>query len=330
MSQEPMISVIMPVYNQQNFVGPAIESILGQTYSDFELIIFDDGSTDDSLKIIQSYDDPRIRVVWGKGNRKLVPPLNDGLRMARGKYVARMDSDDISLPTRFEEQVSFLETHPDVDICGTFFRTIGRGINYVASYPIEHNDIKLALMFFCSFAHPAIMIRRSTILEKKLFYDEAFLYAEDYDLWSRMAWEGGVFYNIPKVLLRYRVGKFHISSVHGGRQKQLTHQIVARNFVQFGLKEEDIQPLLREIHRSSELKDALHVFDMLIEINHERKVYDQKKFEIMVSLAKFYFIYEYVKLGVNVLSCIDKKDASRHPKLLARLFFKVILSYIMR
>ncbi|WP_071530750.1 glycosyltransferase [Selenomonas sp. CM52] len=323
-----MISVIMPVYNQQNFIGAAIESILAQTYSNFELIILDDGSTDDSLKIIRSYTDPRIRVVWGKGNRKLVPPLNDGIRMARGKYVARMDSDDISLPRRFEEQVGFLEAHPDVDICGTFFRTIGRGINYVASYPIEHNDIKLAQMFFCSFAHPAIMIRRSTILEKNLFYDEAFLYAEDYDLWSRMAWEGCVFYNIPKVLLRYRVGKFHISSVHGRRQKQLTHQIVARNLVQFGLEEMDVQPLLKEICRSSELKDALHVFDMLLEVNRERKVYDQKKFEIMVSLAKFYFLFEYTKLGVQVLFCMDKKDAFRHPKLLARLFVKVILSYI--
>ena len=149
LSQEPMISVIMPVYNAQQYLREAIDSVLDQTFSDFEFIIFDDGSTHESLKIIQSYQDLRIRLISGKGNRKLVPPLNEAMQMAKGKYLARMDSDDISLSNRFEEQVAFMEKNPDIDVCGTFFRTIGGRVNLSKVYPIFDLEIKLAMLFYC-------------------------------------------------------------------------------------------------------------------------------------------------------------------------------------
>ena len=327
MSQEPMISVIMPVFNRQDFVGTAIESILAQTYTDFEFIIFDDGSTDDSLKIIQSYRDPRIRVVSGKGNRKLVPPLNDAMKMARGKYLARMDSDDISLPRRFEHQINFLEKHPDIDVCGSFFRTLGGVFNFVQTYPIEHNDIKLALMFFCAFANPTTMVRRTAVYQKGIFYDKDFLYAEDYDFWSRMSAFGCTFHNIPKVLLRYRVGHLHIFTEHGGRQQQLTHQIVARNLVDFGLSEKDVQPLLRDAYTLETLKEAVHVFDMLPMINSRRKLYKRTSFENMVSLAKIHFVSEQLRLGLGVFSCIRGQDVFRQPVATLKFIVKFVISY---
>ena len=328
LSKEPMISVIMPVFNRQDFVGTAIESILAQTYTDFEFIIFDDGSTDDSLKIIQSYRDPRIRVVSGKGNRKLVPPLNDAIKMARGRYLARMDSDDISLPRRFEYQINFLEKHPDIDVCGGFFRTLGGGFNFVQTYPIKHDDIKLALMFFCAFANPTTMVRRTAILQKAIFYDEDFLYAEDYDFWSRMSASGCTFYNIPEVLLRYRVGHLHIFTEHGGRQQQLTHQIVARNLVDFGLPEQTVQPLLRDTYTLETLKEAIRIFEMLPDVNRRRNVYSSKAFDDMISLAKLRFVAEQSKLGIGVLSCIKKRDVFCQPKAFTKLLAKVLLAYV--
>ena len=328
MSKEPMISVIMPVYNAQQYLKEAIDSILDQTFSDFEFIIFDDGSTDESLKIIQSYKDPRIRLISGKGNRKLVPPLNDAIQMAKGKYLVRMDSDDISLPNRFEEQVAFMEKNPGIDVCGTFFRTIGGRVNLSKVYPVLDLEIKLAMLFYCPFAHPTVMMRRSTMISKCFSYDERFLYAEDYDLWRRMAASGCTFYNIPEVLLRYRVGHLHIFTEHGGRQQQLTHQIVARNLVAFGLPEQAVQPLLRDTYTMETLKEAVRVFEMLPDVNSRRKVYSPKAFADMTSLAKIRFVAEQSKLGVGVLSCIKKQDAFCQPKAFAKLLAKVLLAYV--
>ena len=325
MSQNPMISVIMPVYNQQELVGTAIESILSQTYEDFEFIIIDDGSTDNSLKVIQSYQDARIRVIWGKGNRKLVPALNDGIQSARGKYLARMDSDDISLPMRFEEQIKYMEEHPSVDVCGTYFRTIGLAVDYVQRYPFDNEDIKMAMIFFCPLAHPTVMIRRSTMFEKGLSYDKEFSYAEDYELWSRMSAVGCNFHNIPRVLLRYRMSESHISSVHGERQRQLTHRIVARNFVEFGVKEQDVQPLLNESHTRSTIKEAARVFDLLFGINQTRRAYNKSKFDKSVSSAKFRFLSEYLDLGGDLLSCVGRKDVFSQPISFLRLLLKIFL-----
>lgn len=327
LSQEPMISVIMPVYNAQQYLREAIDSVLDQTFSDFEFIIFDDGSTDESLKIIQSYQDPRIRLISGKGNRKLVPPLNEAMQMAKGKYLARMDSDDISLSNRFEEQVAFMEKNPDIDVCGTFFRTIGGRVNLSKVYPIFDLEIKLAMLFYCPFAHPTVMMRRSTMINKCFFYDKQFLYAEDYDLWSRMSAFGCTFHNIPEVLLRYRVGHLHIFTEHGGRQQQLTHQIVARNLVDFGLSEKDVQPLLRDAYTLETLKEAVHVFDMLPMINSRRKLYKRTSFENMVSLAKIHFVSEQLRLGLGVFSCIRGQDVFRQPVATLKFIVKFVISY---
>ena len=326
LSKEPMVSVIMPVYNAQQYLREAIDSILNQTFGDFEFIIFDDGSTDESLKIIQSYRDSRIRVVSGKGNRKLVPPLNDAIQMAKGKYLARMDSDDISLANRFQEQVTFMEKNPNIDVCGTFFRTIGGRVNLSKAYPVLDPKIKLAMLFYCPLAHPTVMMRRSTMINKCFFYDEQFLYAEDYDLWSRMAASGCTFHNIPEVLLRYRVGHLHIFSEHGGRQQQLTHQILARNLVDFGLPAKEVQPLLHDTYTLEHLKEAVRVFDMLPMTNSRKKQYDPASFGRMVSLAKIRFVSEQLRLGIGVFSCISIQDVFRQPIAFLKFMAKFIVS----
>ena len=124
----PHVSVVMAVYNTQEYVSDAIESILCQTYNDFEFIIIEDGSSDDSLNIIQSYSDPRIKVIRNKENLKLIKSLNLGLQKACGRYIIRMDADDVSRPDRIEKQVNYMESHPDCVLCGTSYRTFGDGV----------------------------------------------------------------------------------------------------------------------------------------------------------------------------------------------------------
>jgi glycosyltransferase involved in cell wall biosynthesis len=202
---DPTVSVIMPVYNGEGYLRAAIESILTQTFSDFEFLILDDGSTDRSSSIISGYDDPRISILR-HSNRGLAGTLNRGISLARGKYVARQDQDDISLPERFEKQVEFLERHPTVGLVGTWARIIagdaetGRTHNH----PSDNGAIKFALMFDNPFVHSSMMIRRSVFDSVGVYTtDPAKQPPEDYELWSRIARAYDVA-NIPEVLQIYR------------------------------------------------------------------------------------------------------------------------------
>jgi glycosyltransferase involved in cell wall biosynthesis len=146
----PRISVVMSVYNGEKYLRQAIESILQQTYTDFEFIIIDDGSTDSSREIIQSYDDKRIRLVINEQNIGLTKSLNKGIRLAKGEFIARMDADDISLPQRFEKQVAYLDSHPEVGVLGTYANIIdhrGKIINNII-FPTEHETILWTMLLF--------------------------------------------------------------------------------------------------------------------------------------------------------------------------------------
>lgn len=201
----PLISVVMAVYNADKYLVVAIESILQQTLSDFEFIVIDDGSTDGSLSIINRYADidNRIKIV-SRENKGLPASLNEGIRLAKGKYIARMDADDISLLTRFEEQVLFLEKHQEVGVCGTWAevfndeKILGR-----IRHPAEHEALKVKLLFSVCFVHPTVMIRKQLLDLHNVFYNEAYTNSQDYELWVRMSCYTK-FYNIEKVLLRYR------------------------------------------------------------------------------------------------------------------------------
>jgi glycosyltransferase involved in cell wall biosynthesis len=208
-----MISVVMPVYNGEKYLKEAIESILNQTYRDFEFIILNDGSTDKTEDIILSYNDPRIRYVKNKTNLQIVKALNKGIKLSCGKYIARMDADDISLPNRLEKQVSFLEKHKEIGVLGSSVQTIdafGIPINTL-NFPETHVLIKWFLCFYCPVAHPATMLRRN-ILDFNP-YQERPKHAEDYDLWTRLIWNTKVA-NLPDVLLQLRKHNKNISVSH--------------------------------------------------------------------------------------------------------------------
>jgi glycosyltransferase involved in cell wall biosynthesis len=200
----PLVSVILPVYNAETYIAEAIESILTQSYKNLELILINDGSTDRSLDIMQSYADIRIQII-SRENRGLVASLNEGIMKAKGKYIARMDADDISLPKRFEEQVAFLEMYPEVGLCGTAVIIFGDKIKgKIWRLPQSDNRIKSELLFSSALAHPTVMMRRELIEKYGLFYDPAFQHAEDFELWTRFA-EYTDIANLPEPLLKYRV-----------------------------------------------------------------------------------------------------------------------------
>lgn len=203
-----IVSVMMPVYNGQKYLSEAIESILNQTFTDFEFIIINDGSTDRTEEIILSYADHRIIYVKNEENLQIVKTLNKGILLAKGKYIARMDADDISLPTRLEKQITFMRENPHIDILGTWFETFGRK-KYIQKLPTEHEQIKSDILFYTPLAHPAIFAKSEVLKQYK--YPENYPKAEDYALWTQLI-SRFQFSNIPEVLLLYRLHDHQASS----------------------------------------------------------------------------------------------------------------------
>ena len=222
----PMISVLMPIYNAELYVGEAIESILNQTYKNFEFIIIDDGSTDNSLNIIKSYKDDRIKLFQNDENKGLIYTLNRGLDLAQGKYIARMDSDDISLPKRFEIQVNFLEQNKNIGILGTGAKGFGVK-SFIHSYNGRVSGIDL--MKACVIFHPTVFLRKEFFDKFNLRYSVDYKACEDYELWTR-AIRFMEIYNIPDILLNYRVHTSNIS-VTQSSQQNIKSEIIRKSLV---------------------------------------------------------------------------------------------------
>ena len=199
----PLVTVIMPVYNGEAYIREAIDSILSQTFGDFELLILNDGSSDRSAAIVKSYQDPRIRLIENPTNLGLIPTLNRGLQLARGMFIARMDCDDRSLPQRFVRQLEFLRAHPNVGICGAWMEAIGEREGYIWRYPIEPERIRASLLFESVLAHPSVMMRRELLERHGLCYSVTYQDAEDYGLWFEAA-QHFALANLSEVLVQYR------------------------------------------------------------------------------------------------------------------------------
>lgn len=228
----PKVTVLMPVYNGEKYLREAIESILKQTFKDFEFLIINDGSTDKTSEIINSFSDPRIILAPNEKNQGLIFSLNKGLDLAQGEYIARMDADDISLPERLEKQINFMDANPEVVVGGTWVKNIGHK-NFIGKYYTEHNQIKANLLFNSSLAHPTVMIR-NIFKNHNLFYDEKYKHAEDFDLWTRAA-DLTKFTNLPLVLLSLRRHDENISQTQNQAQKDNSDIIRLRQLKKIGI-----------------------------------------------------------------------------------------------
>lgn len=307
----PLVSVIMPVYNAEKYVALAVDSILNQTFQDFEFLIFNDGSSDASRQILESFKDPRIKLFNYPTNRGYVAHLNNGIEMATGKYIARMDADDIALPERFQLQVNVLENNPEIGLCGAWISQFeGDDLSnkrVLYKYASDHDEICVKLLRHNSFAHPVVMIRRSVLIEHGLRYDPAFMPSEDARLWSILR-KYTRLYNIEKVLLHYRKHSNQIST----EKKELRHRNTTRIKIEMieeitgklSEKERQIYSdiILQTYSNSTEyLSGAYTLVNKIISANNLSMIYPPKLLNRQLQ---------------NILKSISKKSIRSNPRAL--------------
>ncbi len=275
----------MPVYDAEAFVAAAIDSILGQTFRDFELLILDDGSTDRSVEIIRARDDSRIRLICNERRMELIRTLNRGVELARGKYIARMDADDISMPERLARQVAFLEADPDVGACGTWLVTMGDREGEVWRYPESAGDIRCRLLFDAALAHPTVCMRRDAFLRHGLRFDDAYPQAEDYQLWKRASAHFPLA-NLSEVLLRYRVHPASLSQRCREEQEATVRRIHAESLHALGIDPSNAELFVhrwvatrRPDGEALRLSDVGAWLEKLLRANADRGVYPRADFE---------------------------------------------------
>lgn len=314
--RSPTISVVMSVYNADKYLDEAIESILNQTYKDFEFIIINDGSTDKSLEIIEKYknQDERI-VIISRENRGLIASLNEGIEKATGKYIARMDADDISLAERFQEQVEFMEKNTAIGVCGTWVEVFGQNRkDTLWKLPSTDEEMKPRLLFSVTFAHPSVMIRKSILDNNKLYYNEDYNAIEDYKMWLDCS-KFTEFANIPKVLLKYRYLDTSLSKTADSAKddsryistKKVFRQVL-ENLKLDNIDEENRLHFLigfneRIAKADIDLKFLNVYLNKLIEANQNTKVFNEKYLEQF--LAKKFLIVVYFKIKNKDLSFLD-------------------------
>jgi len=295
----PTVTVLMPVYNGEKYLKESIESILTQTYTDFEFLIINDGSTDSSKFIVSSYNDTRIRYIEKEKNTGIVDTLNYGLDLASGKYIARMDCDDISLPVRLEKQVIFMDNNPDVGISGTWAQTFGElSNNDVWKYPESHKDISCALMFNSVLVHSSVIMRKSYLQQYKLTYKTDYIYAEDYDFWVN-ANACFKLANIPKVLLKYRISynSTSHSSKNSENKLESTRKVRINCFKKYSInltaEQIDLFSLICSYEKLKETNlfyNAIDVLNSIYSQSIQKTVFDNK------TISKPIFNYYYFLL----------------------------------
>jgi len=231
----PRVTVLMPVYNGAPFLADAIQSILQQTFIDLEFLIINDGSTDDSVAIIQKFHDPRIRLIHNGTNQGLVASLNLGMGLAQGEYIARMDADDVSRPERLARQVCFMDENPKVGVCGSWVQFFPKRNNYVWKLPEKSEEIRCWQFHTVGVAHPSVIMRRKLFVEHGLLYDPEYRHIEDYELWSR-ALNYMEFANIQTVLLDYRISPGQICAEHGAAQAATVAPLRLQRVRELGLE----------------------------------------------------------------------------------------------
>lgn len=313
---EPLISCIMSNYNTEPAIlARALDSVLNQTFCDFELLLIDDKSTDDaSRRVIETYAqrDTRIIPIYNEVNKGLATSLNVGLKSARGKYVARFDTDDICEIDRFEKQYRYMEREK-CDLSSSFVRLFGSEARVISTPFIKNTQVGAELLFSCYIYHPSVMIRRGFLEENGLEYDSKFEKAEDFDLWVRLRDCGGVISTIPRVLLNYRMHAKSVCHTQKIDQGELAVKICKRQLKTMGIEfsnDEFNSHLILcgkrpyTLERQHELSDWCK---KLVNQNNEHAYFDRHAF-IQVIYNRFFTAVMKSKLSFGrKLKCILKQ-----------------------
>lgn len=326
----PSVSILMPVYNAEPYLSEAIQSMLNQTYADFELIILDDCSTDGSAAVIKSFTDARIVYHRNEINSGLANNLNAGLKLATGKYIARMDGDDISLPHRLQTQVEFLESHPEIDLCSCAMQMFGADKQlWVRDRNPE--QVKITMMFYSAILHASSVFRKDVFEQNNLYYNQDTFPAEDYDLWARAAFFCRMV-NLPDVMYLYRMHRTQVTSTDP-RSAEKCREIQI-NYLQKAL------PVLNEkaivgfvdgfiYHKISditEIKGVKNQYLMIINANASVSFFNQKLLKIR--LEKYFqqlvytFLQQFKIRNIRNLLLYLGALMELRPKLILKLFIR--------
>lgn len=215
--KQAVVSVLMSVYNGEDWLKLAIDSVIAQTYPHWQFVIIDDNSNDATRQVLKAYEnDKRFRIIYRDTQQGLTKNLNDGLRFTEGEYIARLDADDICMPERFSKQVAYLQSHPQTAVIGSFVDFIDEAGNPKGVWADDRNtrtyqEIKAVLPSRCCIAHPSVMMRKNIMLQYP--YNEKQVHSQDWDLWLRMAGDGVIIEKINEALLKYRVHQRSVTVV---------------------------------------------------------------------------------------------------------------------
>lgn len=298
----------MSVYNTEpKILKKAIKSILRQTYRDFEFIIIDDASDLNYADMIVGFNDDRIKFYSNPANLGLTVNLNKGIDMSGGEFIARMDADDISMPKRFEKQISFLESNPEIGVLGTSAITIGNRFKVLNRDYLDHEIIKSKLIVNSPMIHPTIMARAELFKDNR--YDENYRTAQDYELWSRLIWKTK-FANLKEILLMYRVHESQVSVAKSEKQIK-TANITRKRMLQLltpNISEKELRLFTGSISNVEDLVRVQKLSNELILENLNKQVYNQK---FMV-----YVLSEYLDMAHYIYTKNTKKMPVSQIKLL--------------
>lgn len=219
----PKVTVVLPVYNGERYLREAIDSVLAQTYRDFELWVVNDGSTDSTADIVDSYLDPRVRRIDNPHNMGLVATLNRTFAMVESPFIARMDDDDLWHEKKLELQIALLESRPDIGVCGTSIHKFG-DINSTFVFPEESDALKVGLLFYCMMSHPSVVYRRNMLEETGLTYQQDYFPTEDYKMWIDVLKHSKI-YNLQQPLVEYRQHESQICRKRKEEQTKLERKL---------------------------------------------------------------------------------------------------------
>ncbi len=311
----PAVSVILPVYNSEKYIGEAIKSVLAQSFKDFELIVINDGSSDRSCSIIESFrkTDRRIDVI-SRENRGLIYSLNEGIERAQGQWVMRMDADDICTPERMSQQLAWLNS-TGADVSGAWIRTFGHTVPRLRRFYRTEAAIKLQLLFNSCFAHPTVMGRRT--LFGRFQYKSTEKHVEDYGLWTRMASAGIQLTNYPGVVLYYRIHRAQVTVSQRMQQAPLRSQI-ARCYAKQCFADSSIERVHADLMDRETIfsrERNLHVMTALKALIEQ---YGDP--EGVVSSNAFIYLARHAELGLkNMRSCFSDFSLTTNRQLILLL-----------
>lgn len=272
----PVVSILMPVFKTAPFLREAMDSMLSQTFTDFELIVLNDCSPDNAEEILDEYKDPRIVRYLGKKNVGLANVLNVGMRLAKGRYIARMDSDDLSTPNRLEVQVDYLERHPDIDLCSCGMRLFGAKDEMWIREP-DPEIVRISALFFSPILHASSVWRKESFEKKNLHFEQEMVPAEDYDLWCRALAKGLRLVNIPDCMYLYRI---HENQATGDTTRTSRKEVEVRERFLHNIfpdsEEKDIDRIA-SLTSCSDPDDFKQIAGLLLSLNAISVFFDREK-----------------------------------------------------